>query len=1129
MFRPYAITLVFALFFFLLSAQASWETVRIEDFSNVGSSPGTGGQGYTAVGGLKDIAFTATTTIPGTDVVSEVFMIPSNGAYYITIAAAAGGSTSAFVRIDNYKLERKALPQPTRVYFASESLSVPEGESVEVCVNIENPANVATTVEVALSGDGPHFPGFTPVTLTFPANSSAPQCFELTSVANNRPDTTLVYQLVLQNIMGGFNPEITMPDEMSLIIEDDLPLPEGCPWAGKDKVLCPDSADREGVLIGCPDMQIPGYRYRWVPENDLTYPHRPFTWARPLSTTTYTLYISDDNGNLIASDEVTVLVPVVASIETVGIAEGERLCGGEIVTLRALGQGSSNSDNFSYLWSNGDTTTEILFIASFNRYTHRVTITDLQSGCRSIAEYNIPLDAKPDLNPYVLGGEICELSTPAIRLNEVETLDNFDCSNTSAILLANTSYASVKFLWSTGDTTEYITVNQTGVYTIQAKFSWSNCIAKDSLSVYSCGGDVLLTFTQEDGIQYLNAGDGFSSYLWNTGATSSKIPITVSGFYEVEVVTNGGCIIKGSKYLNLNSPPEPELALDLLDSLARNIRKTIYKDMQWGLIDKRWNYNQKSKYHRDLQLSEWSEAIQELFQNLTFPGWADFPGGELELDIRLSTLAYPLKNWRLYEVVVPYSEHNTRWFRWHKYHFYDSNGTVYKKASSSGLSKMYLYPYKKWLVAVSQTGEIKKLGGFFFSEDCIDDFKLSIRRPRSFLPYLNIKYYEYFDSLWYVCRQRDTAFFEAKRGELLYTLAWDMRNRTGKEKVVSGRGGLPSYSSSYLARQEISAMPPIFFQNTQEKEAYLKDMLMRNLYLYRIYQQQGLFKPGEFDEDGLMRSPHPYTSSEIDQALPDYDEKIGHIAMYRFPACPDRYVQMDQRIYSRMDVVPSYDTLGRNPFMVSGYSAVNGYKLYALLKTRDEVLVRALEGSPDSLLWRTDDFYFPDKELAQPPPQLSMYTYWQWGDCPGTQHGTYVQRLTHKLDRLPPVALYWVALDENSKEVFFISGEDIFLSPAVRLYLRRETRYVTHLDRSRTNMRQPIFDFKEGFSLKLQYIADRLFQYGVFEILKSEVVQENWAKTVVETQSHYPIKGRRLRATFYEDRPETIEVEWLDN
>lgn len=564
---------------------------------------------------------------------------------------------------------------------------------------------------------------------------------------------------------------------------------------------------------------------------------------------------------------------------------------------------------------------------------------------------------------------------------------------------------------------------------------------------------------------------------------------------------------------------------NLPDTLARNIRKTVYKDIQWGLIDERWNASQKSKYPRNLQLSKWYDGVQWLFQNLSFPGWGDFPGGALELEIQSSALTYPLKNWRLYEVIVPYSEHNTQWFRWHNYYSYGSD-TLYTKRGSLYFS-LYLSPYKKWLLAVSPTGEIKKLSGFFFSEDCMADFKCSARRPRSFLPYLRIRYYTSFDSLWYVGSQRDTAFFEVRQGQSLYTLAWDMRNSIGKKRFVSQDKTLP-VSDWYSASQEIRAMPPVFFQNTQEKEAYLKDMLMRNLYLYRIYQQ-GLFKLGEFNERGLLSVPYPYPSSVIDQALPDYDEKIGHIAMYRFPNCPDGFPDMDYGLYTRMNHGPSFDTLGRGRFMVSGYYGASGCHLYALLKTRDEVLIRAFEGFSDSLQWRVDSFYFPEASgVTEPPVPIVMDSRWQGGACPESSDGTYVQLLTQKLDRLPPVALYWLALDENSKEVYFISGEDIFLSPAVRLYLDGFSPYGTRLGRTSRQRGRSMFD-NDRFSYKLHYIADRLFQYGVFEILKSEVVQENWTKTVVETQSHYPVKGRRLRATFYEDRPEEIEVEWLDN
>jgi len=619
MFRPYAFTLIFLAFFSILSAQASWETVRIEDFSNAGSppslanisglaqsglslsangatgalsdlcaggtwtngkylsfqhqltaayeyriscnakatatnkklqfayasSPGTNGSGYTPVGSLHNIAFTVTPSTPGTDIVSDVFTISADGTYHITIAADASGSASAFARVDNYKLERRALLQPTRVYFASESLSVQEGESVAVCVNIENPANVATTVEVNLSGDGGHFPGFTPVTLTFPPNSQEAQCFELVSTANNRPDTTLVYQLVLQNIMGGFNLEIIMPDEMSLTIEDDLPLPEGCPWAGEDKVLCHDSADREGVLIGCPDMEIPGYCYRWAPEDNLTSPHHPFTFARPLSTTTYTLYISDDNGNLIASDEVTVLVPLVASIEAVGIVEGEVLCKGDTVALRAVGQGNANADNFTYLWSNGDTISEIsIEISSSTERNYRLTITDTESGCQSIATYALPLGVHPTLRPWALHSRICELPDVELSSNDAKS---FGCNITSTHLFANPLEANLKFLWSTGDTTEVIEVDQIGEYTVQAWLEEGNCISDvASVSVYSCNEELILQLTEENGIQYWDAGEGFLSYLWHDGSTLQRIPITGPGYYEVRVVNANGCVNEAS-------------------------------------------------------------------------------------------------------------------------------------------------------------------------------------------------------------------------------------------------------------------------------------------------------------------------------------------------------------------------------------------------------------------------------------------------------------------------------------------------------------------------------------------------------------------------------------------------------
>jgi len=73
----------------------------------------------------------------------------------------------------------------------------------------------------------------------------------------------------------------------------------------------------------------------------------------------------------------------------------------------------------------------------------------------------------------------------------------------------------------------------------------SNIHANGEKLVVRCDGDPPLT---------LNAGNAFDNYTWNTGDTTSTIQINNSGWYNVKVSTNDGCVLEDSVELLISKP-----------------------------------------------------------------------------------------------------------------------------------------------------------------------------------------------------------------------------------------------------------------------------------------------------------------------------------------------------------------------------------------------------------------------------------------------------------------------------------------------------------------------------------------------------------------------------------------------
>jgi hypothetical protein len=116
------------------------------------------------------------------------------------------------------------------------------------------------------------------------------------------------------------------------------------------------------------------------------------------------------------------------------------------------------------------------------------------------------------------------------------------CGGGSIVLDAGDGFET--YLWSTGitDTTSRIEVNGAGTYYVTVS-NTDGAIATDSIEVVLrdspsvfLGSDIT-----HNGSLFLDAGAGYSGYLWSTGETLQAITITESGKYWVQVMNEFGC------------------------------------------------------------------------------------------------------------------------------------------------------------------------------------------------------------------------------------------------------------------------------------------------------------------------------------------------------------------------------------------------------------------------------------------------------------------------------------------------------------------------------------------------------------------------------------------------------------
>jgi hypothetical protein len=115
------------------------------------------------------------------------------------------------------------------------------------------------------------------------------------------------------------------------------------------------------------------------------------------------------------------------------------------------------------------------------------------------------------------------------------------------------------FVWSTGDTTTTIEVvpSHTTPYTVTCTDSTYVCKGQVTIKVDALKSQLAaVTTVCNDTTKVLNAGTGFSSYLWSTGDTTNSITVDTNGIYKV-TRTDSICKVTDSTKVQFSTSPKP--------------------------------------------------------------------------------------------------------------------------------------------------------------------------------------------------------------------------------------------------------------------------------------------------------------------------------------------------------------------------------------------------------------------------------------------------------------------------------------------------------------------------------------------------------------------------------------------
>jgi hypothetical protein len=398
--------------------------------------------------------------------------------------------------------------------------NLPQAEAFRIEESAESMVCPCTVTQGSFSSPLPFLTGNVPATTFYqygvPSGSSANTGLELSNTLVmmlyedvTTGDVSLVFIADLVNDGSGGDMDITfncMPNSAFVQLSDDAGELFGSPpsftgnfnWAA----CCTDGGIIGG--LGC------GYTFTINP--DITSGINTFSLVH--GTQTNPIYIPMPILNCPITVNCGGAACCVESFEFSGVVQNAS-CSNSSNGSVNLSTDCATSPAFQ--WSNGATTEDI---SNVTPGTYSVTIT--ANGCSQVGTYTVGANS-PAPQPVITGPTAF-------------------CSGQTAVLGVNGSYTT--YQWSNGQQAPSIAITTGGTYSVTVTNA-SGCTGIASINV-TLNPSPAPVITGPSSICFgqtvmLNAGAGYTSYLWSTGANSPTILVNQPGGYSVTVTNNFGC------------------------------------------------------------------------------------------------------------------------------------------------------------------------------------------------------------------------------------------------------------------------------------------------------------------------------------------------------------------------------------------------------------------------------------------------------------------------------------------------------------------------------------------------------------------------------------------------------------